>query len=416
MNSIKKEKKLNRTIHSCTKLGVTILLGLAVGQERMAMGGWSGQMNGVGYGKTSVNVIPSVGTGTTLANGFLYYPSTAMAPAPGYTATAPLPAGSSSSTYARSQGLAGYKWSNSLFATGGDRTDNVDIQSRVDIDPAACAALTMDSSAEIGEDGRSGLISVNASATAGAALLLRGYEFIGVPTSEEDVKTNGKLKWEMLLVGPFDLNQETCTAIKIPFRVDSGVENLYFVSDGAALSKSFAITCPNNIDFGSSQELSYPAPVIEGGCGNVTVTFDPPANQLPSCSSTLVTVTATDELNNQVRCTFTATRRVLTFSGFFAPINGVGGECENALRTIKKGSNVPVKFTTSCGTELNFSGQPTIEVRPCSGGEPVASGPFKIVANAWHFNWDTSIVQTGTYRLIVTLQDGSQKEAVVRIK
>jgi hypothetical protein len=38
------------------------------------------------------------------------------------------------------------------------------------------------------------------------------------------------------------------------------------------------------------------------------------------------------------------------------------------------------------------------------------------VANEWHFNWDTTGLNAGTYRLIATLQDGSTKEVFVKIK
>jgi hypothetical protein len=407
-------------LRSYKKIVYALVAAVLLSPAPSALAGWTGQMNGTGFGKAAVNVTSSTGDTNAVGTPNMQGPSAAMTNTATYFAGGPLPAGASKSTVARIKGSAGYVWKATTLASNGDKTDNKEIQGRVFITPSDCAFLDIDSSAIISPDGHSGTITVNATATAGAAMLLRGFEYHGdvPPESIDDLKTNGVLKWDILMVGPFDLNKSNCNALVVPFTVDAGASNLYFVADGAAVTRPLTITCAGDVEFGCflpDTALAYPAPVITAGCGTVTVSFNPPASALP-VGVTTVTATVTDTLGNTAQCTFIATRHGLGFTGFDSPIDGTGGSCDAPLRTINKGSKIPVKFTISCDGSPTFSGQPTLSIRKCPSGQIVGGGNFQIVANEWHFNWDTTGLNAGTYRLIATLQDGSTKEVFVKIK
>lgn len=75
-----------------------------------------------------------------------------------------------------------------------------------------------------------------------------------------------------------------------------------------------------------------------------------------------------------------------------------------------------MKFTTSCAGQLSFDGQPVCKFYKCGATTPILEGPFKVVANEWHFNIDTNPLNPDIYRIVAILQDGSSKEIVVRIK
>jgi len=120
-----------------------------------------------------------------------------------------------------------------------DKTDNAALDKLIKLPGADCANLEMDSTSTIAPDGKSGILVVNTKATAGTAILLRGYEYTGpLPETVEELETNedSSLKWYVLMVGPFDLNSSNCNALIIPFTVETSITNLYFVSDGEAKS------------------------------------------------------------------------------------------------------------------------------------------------------------------------------------
>jgi len=411
---------MENTIRRYTRIGSAVLAGMVIGYGQLVLAGWTGQMNGTGYGKASVNVTSSTAKSNTVGTANMQSPGAAMTNTTTYFAGGPLPSGASTATVARIKGSAGYVWKANTLATNGDKTDNSEIESRVTIVPSDCASLTMDSSSILSSNGLSGTITVNAAATEGAAILLHGFEYLGSvpPENIDDLRANGLLKWDILLVGPFDLNTSNCTAIVIPFTTETGYSNLYFVADGVANSKPLAITCPDNVDFGcflSASALDYPSPQLSGGCGNLTVSYNPPASTL-SAGVTTVTATVADEVGNTNQCTFTATRHVLSFIGFDSPIGGTGGSCGSPLRTITLGSKIPVKFTTACDGTTVFSGQPTLTIQKCPSLQTIGGGNFQVVANEWHFNWDTTGLNQGTYKLTATLQNGVTKEAFIKLK
>jgi hypothetical protein len=169
-------------------------------------------------------------------------------------------------------------------AVNGDKTDNDGLEKRVHILPADCAALEMDSSAVIAPDDKSGTLTINAKGTAGTAIWVRGYEYLAgtAPQTVEDLETNANsfLKWDVLLVGPFDLNNSNCTALVIPFTVDTSTTNLYFVTDGVAKSNPLILFCPSNIVVNCGQPVQF-APALYAGCGDVKIDF----NRRPTLSS-----------------------------------------------------------------------------------------------------------------------------------
>jgi len=307
-------KKSTTTLRlALTALTTIVLLDCDLQRARA---GWTGTMDGTGKGWVSVNVRSSRGTSRTISTlgsfpANTLNPSAAMAPLSGYLTNAPLPSGSSSGTVARVKGSPGYVWTATTSGSNGDGTDNEEVEARVNIVPSDCAFLAMDSTAELSSNGISGTITVNATATAGTALLLRGFEYPGnlpPPQSTEDLMANGSVKWDILLVGPFDLrNQDNnCNALVIPFNLPTGDTNLYFVTDGVAKSKPMIITCPENVVYGCADQVVYPVPEVIGGCGPITLTYDPPADALPVGVVSTVTVTADDGNGATASCTFQA--------------------------------------------------------------------------------------------------------------
>jgi hypothetical protein len=145
----------------------------------------------------------------------------------------------------------------------------------------------------------------------------------------------------------------------------------------------------------------------------VTVTYDPPdAESLPD-GVTPVTATATDSQGNTAECTFNVTRSRLQFHGFYSPIGNTGGSCGSPAVKQKLGSKIPVKFDTACNGGPYTGGQPMLTIQKCQGSTTILTGNFELVGNEWHFNWDTSGLVKGVYRLIATLQDQTTREVFV---
>ena len=287
-----------------------VLIGAIICHGLTARAGWSGAMNGTGFGWASVNVTSSTQKTNSVKTVNMTNPSAAMTNTPGYVVGAPLPVGSSPATVARIKGSAGYVWSANTAGSNGDKTDNSSVDKLINLTPSECAFLQMDSSAVVSTDGKSGVLTINTAATGGTAILLRGFEYTGTnpPQSIDDLETNqnSKLKWDVLLVGPFDLNTSNCNAVTIPFTVDTSVSNLYFVSDGEAKSLPLQIFCPSNVVVACGQPVVYP-PVYYSGCGDAQVSFSPPANFPFPVGVTPVVVTVTDTFGNSTNCTFAVT-------------------------------------------------------------------------------------------------------------
>lgn len=274
-------------------------------------------MNGSGYGKATVSVTSSEDKAKSLTTPNTNGPSASMTHSTDHFFGTSLPTGSSRATVAQVKGFAGYIWQATTVGSDGDSTDNADLDGF--IVPADCASLEMATTAVIAPDDKSGSITMSALGTAGTAVRTRGFEILNGQLPPEDdpetsvdefkefLKENGSLRWDVLLIGPFDLNVTNCTALTIPFTVQTSTTNLYFVTDGAAKSLPLVIVCPNDVVVDcDEQPVEYP-PVQYAGCGDITITYDPPAGTVFSVGVTPVTVTATDKDGNTNSCTFNVT-------------------------------------------------------------------------------------------------------------
>jgi hypothetical protein len=343
---------------------------------------------------------------TTVNN--LLFPSAAMAPATGYQTNASLPKGASVYTYSRIKGLLGGIWQASAKATVGDGTDNLELQKRVKITPADCASLTFDSiinqsPEEFAANGNSGTITVNAKATAGAALWLRGFEFTGsmsdVPMDDPDtvenesieyMKIHGLEKFETLVLGPFEFGGNNCPLI-VPFTLSSSnLEHLVLATDGVALSLPLVVECPPNLVVKCDQPFSY-LPVQYAGCGDINITYSPapPANGVFPAGSfpvgvTPVTVTATDSDGNSTSCTFTVT--VTDTTAPVVPVlPTVAGECGAAVSL-----TAPTTTDNCAGTVTGTTTNSLVYSNP---------GTYTVY---WTFNDGNGNTSTASQNVIVT--------------
>jgi hypothetical protein len=168
-------------------LAAAVITAMLLTHTDPAQGGWTGAMNGSGYGYAGVNVTSLIGTNKAIRTGNRYNPSAAMAPTTGYVTNAFLPKGSSTGTVARIKGSAGYIWQANTVGSNGDKTDNAEIEKRVVIKPALCTSLIMESQlGTFDPETGSGSLTVNTLGTAGTALLLLGYEVSDVTAVPED--------------------------------------------------------------------------------------------------------------------------------------------------------------------------------------------------------------------------------------
>jgi hypothetical protein len=302
--------KTNRFLHYHVQTACAMIAGLILTQGQPARAGWTGSMNGTGYGFASVNVTSSTLSSNKVSSPNMTNPSAAMTNTATYFAGGPLPSGASPSTIARIKGAANYVWKATTLGSNGDKTDNSELEQLVNITPSECANVTMESSAAIGPDDKSGTITVNADATPGTAIWLRGFEYLGPtpPKNVQDLETNANsfLKWSILLVGPFDLNTSNCNAVIIPFTVQTSTTNLYFVTDGVAKSTPLSIQTPSDITVTCGQPVVY-GPVYYSGCGDVTVSYYPPSGSTFPVGITPVTVTIADTYGNSTNATFKVT-------------------------------------------------------------------------------------------------------------
>src|SRR5262249_51268983 len=124
----------------------------------------------------------------------------------GYVTNSASPSGALTNTFARVKGLPGGVYQTFLSSTNsGDGTDGtLEFQKRIPLTPADCASLTIDtlinqSQAQFESNGFNGTITVNALATAGTGLWLRGFEFTGdmadVPADDPNTEPNESIEY-----------------------------------------------------------------------------------------------------------------------------------------------------------------------------------------------------------------------------
>jgi hypothetical protein len=280
-----------------------------------AHAGWTGGMNGTGYGWAGVNVVSSTKATNSARTPNLSLPSAAITPF-GYKTNAALPSGASLNTYTRTKGNVGYVWQAATSGSTGDSTDNVEIEKRVAIKPANCTLLTMDSQLRsFDPESGSGSFAVKTLGTAGTALLLRGFEVSDVNTIPQDdpatpedesieyLKNNAALKFENLILGPFEYGFNGQCELIIHFTLNEpNLDNFIVTSDGVAKSNPITVTCPAPMTVQCGSQFVYPA-VEVNTCREVTLTYEPSESELHP-GMNLITVTATDDLGDSGSCTF----------------------------------------------------------------------------------------------------------------
>ena len=506
---------MQKTILRYSQLACAVVTGMAVGHVQNVQAGAYGAINGVGKGWASVDVRSSTSnTNRVMTPASINLPSASISPAVGYTYTTNSPSGASTNTYARTKATSLGGWQKRLFAATGDGVDgSPEFEARLNVTPATCAELTMDSVINqevVTESSISGSIQVTTKGTAGTALWLRGFEYTGdpnlvpaddlsTPANEtiEFLKANGTWKFETLIVGPFDFGANGTCPLLIPFTLGTtNIENLIIAADTMAKSTPFVITCPSDVTFNCGEAVKFPAAEVTGGCGEVTGTWSPEEDYAFPVGTTPVTVTVTDGNGDTATCSFnvtitdtqkpltptlpsltyslcsggpinppaptttdlcagtitgtttnvfpittagttvvtwrfddghgnvtTASQNVivsgLAFSGFYAPVSGNGGTCDLPLRSIRQGSNIPLKFDMLCGTSAVTTGQPPVVKIQLWANCAFVNEPVSVNAvyqNDWHYNWDTTGWAKGVYKVIVVLPDGFSQFVFVRLR
>jgi len=162
--------------------GCAALACLSLAESQVTFAGWSGQMNGTGFGRATANVtsVAGVGAAATITT---QGPSAGINPTPGYTASALLPAGSSASTTSLIKGSAGYIWQATTFATGGDKTDNATIEGLTDVTPAPFASLFLSTSVTT-DNNNTRTLHFDGIATDGTAIFLQVFQDAGFQTTD----------------------------------------------------------------------------------------------------------------------------------------------------------------------------------------------------------------------------------------
>jgi hypothetical protein len=160
------------------------------------------------------------------------------------------------------------------------------------------------------------------------------------------------------------------------------------------------------------------APATTDDCAG-TVTGTTTTTQLVF-GTNIINWTFDDGHSNRVTAAQTVIVNGITFTGFYAPISGVGGTCASPLRTINQGSINPIKFDLFCGsTKITGGTPPVVQIQAysnnCTPGAQLVS-VNAVFQNDWHFNWDTTGWAKGVYRVHVILPDGTSQNVFVRIK
>lgn len=369
-----------------TRITTAILVGLGLASSPVGYSGWTGSMNGSGFGKASVNVTSSTLNNNVVTSAVMQAPSAAMVQTAGYSAGGPLPSGASSATVARILGKPGYIWQNNTTAANGDKADNdtladfvVPVSSQatttfevlsVTVDPEGCApgqALYTVTWHWTGTD-------------AGTAQMVRFFEYAGaLPT---DPSFHGDVG---VLVGA---TQVTDAVVAVG-------------GCGETRNSEFYDDCVECEECDGSFDSTY------------TMTFCATAD-----TSKLYMVT--DGIAVSLPC-------AIQFTGFQAPLGGAdatGGSCDSPLRVAQLGSKIPVKMklVRECDGDPVTTGNHTIQVTKCNGGPTLNPSPNVFDAKGpkgeWHYNLDTKKLgmTAGTWKISVTLSNGEVHEVYVNLK
>jgi len=281
-----------------------------------------------------------------------------------WTAQVPQPSGSATyctSTVATVFLTGGYKALASSFCvshmTADASQDLIDklASDRTVVTPSPCGAgYTIASGKETNNDGQHYVVLLG-NGTGGTAVLLQGYVFDGIPTSDDDVKNAGTNLYSVLVLGPFNFGSvnstDRCDALKIPINYTG--TNLFMMADAGGWSTTdlgfVGCPSPNSIYTLASCNPVYPAFQTTGGCGPVTnITYNPAsATSFAPGTGGPVTETATDAAGNFATCSFNVFRPALQFTNCpTTPLQvGCSGTIDPGLKT--SGGCAPVTITYS---------------------------------------------------------------------
>lgn len=267
-----------------------------------AHGGTKGSMiNTFGRG-VAVNTVVYNGVTNTAKSALTQNPSSAvydfdygLEGLPDDTVATSLPDGTPKEIFSRSLGTAPGVWTWDAFVMDGATADNPALTAKLPVTPAGFARYDVKSRAFVDGTNKIGYLALEGFATKGAGVWLRAIEFKGTgePRDIEDLETNGTLKCEITLAGPFFFDPTNCTDIKIPFTFQGNEDKVFFVADGVALSVPFTLSSPD-LNGQCGIPVNYPAPAVEGGSGTNTVSYSIPSGSLFGYGETVVTMVVTD--------------------------------------------------------------------------------------------------------------------------
>jgi len=387
-----KTMNMRHGISRYTRFGYAAVVGMIIGHGPLALAGWTGSMNGSGYGKASVNVTSSTAKSNTVATAVMTNPSAAMTNTPGYVAGGPLPSGSSKLTVARILGQPGYVWKSTTTASNGDKTDNSELTGYVTA-TSRVASTTLEVTS----------FTIDTSDTNGCAAGQALYSFVW-HWSGSDAGTAQQIKF---------------------YEFDAPLPTNF---DGDAGSLPGAVQLPTD----------FPYPIV----GRVPISDCPTCCEGPCPTNFDEVVTRSFCATNDPNLVYMVTDGIavslpcpLSFTGFLAPIGGAdatGGNCAAAVRGFKLGSTIPVKMTLlNCDGTSVITGNHTIQVSRCdgtTGGESAIDATptdaattgnlFRLTdaSGGWHFNLATKGLSAGTWKIIATLSDGSQHYVYIDLK
>ena len=375
-------------------IGYAVVTGMFISQVQVAKAGWTGLINGAGIGYASVNVKSFKGITNVVTPNNLQFPSAAVSPATGYTYSGALPRDASPNTYSRIKGQAGGIWQAATYASVGDSTDDPELEQRFTVIPVKCASLEVSTVQEsFDENSGSGTIAVTATATAGTALLLRGYEYMGdpsdVPADDPETPENEAVEYlkshdavllfENAFLGPGQygggtLENPRCALI-IPFTLEhKDTSHFYFAVNGVAKTLPFQVICPPDTTIrcdgktlDGTMVYSYPDVTFNGGCGTVNLTYSPSVGSLV-LGDNIVTVTATDGNGDMSTCTFKVTKvdqEVPVISATGTPANGVLAGFNPTLPQIEAALGTATA-TDNCGSATPTAGTGGVNVDGCA--------------------------------------------------
>jgi len=214
---------------------------------------------------------------------------------PDGTVSIGLPDGTPKEIFSRSLGTAPGVWTWDAFVMDGATADNPALTAKLPIVPAGFARYNVKSTSFVDGPNKIGYLALEGFATKGAGVWLRAIEFkgIGAPRDIEDLETNGTLKGEVTLAGPFFFDPTNCTDIKIPFTFLGDDDKIFFVADGVALSIPFTVSSPD-LNGQCGVPVNYPTATVSGGSGTNTVSYSIPSGAFFGYGVTVVTMIATD--------------------------------------------------------------------------------------------------------------------------